>query len=109
MGENNKAIRTLYHAFAYFPDSPWILDMLGGIYTQVGAYKYALQDYNKIIEMQPDLAMNYAKQIITIYVGMKDAETAGQKYIEYIKNGGKPDLQLINQIRALRKLDPLQE
>jgi hypothetical protein len=44
-----------------------------------------------------------------MHIGLGNEDTAGKLYIDYIKNGWAKDLELINQIRALRGLDPMKE
>lgn len=109
LGDSNKAVKTLYKALEYFPDSPWALEMLANVYAQAGEYQYALNMYQKIIKADPENQSLYAPKIIEMYVWLKDADKAGKLYIEYIKNWWEKNLELINKIRVLRELDPMQE
>jgi tetratricopeptide (TPR) repeat protein len=87
LGENNQAIKTLNGAFAYYPESPWLMDMLANIYAKAEAYQRALDLYTKLTEIIPDSKMVYAKPIILMHIGLGNEDTAGKLYIDYIKNG----------------------
>lgn len=86
LGENNKAIRTINIALKYYPDSVQALGMLAAVYGDAKAYRYGLKTYEKLLELDPANKMNYSRQIIAMYIGLGEADTAGKLYIEYIKN-----------------------
>jgi len=107
LGQNNKAIKTLIGAFKYYPESPYIMDLLATIYAKAGAYQRALDLFEKLVILVPESKMGYAKPIMEMYVKLGDADKAGKLYIQYISDGWAEDSALINQIREARGLAPL--
>lgn len=109
MWENNKAIKTLYKAFKYYPNSSTIIEEIVNIYIWAEKYEYAITKIKDLIETNPDSKKDYTKSLIQLYINKKEAETAGQIYIDYVKMGGEKDMTLMNQIRDLKWLGELQE
>lgn len=107
LGQNNLAIKTLIGASKYYPESPYIMDLLAAIYASAGSYQRALTLFERIVELVPDSKMGYAKPIMEMYARLGQGDKAGKLYIEYIKNWGAEDADLINLIRHERGLNPL--
>lgn len=109
LGHYNDTIKTLNKALGYVDKSFLIWSMLGDVYAQIGEYKIAVKYYELILQNYAEGRNDIQKKIVQMYILLKDPETAGKYYIDYLKMGGEKDLLIMNEIRDLEGLSPLTE
>lgn len=102
LGRYNDAIKTLNSVFARYKQDVQTREGLARTYEEVGEYELAIEYYQKILVAKPDLTPQTTLKLITLYIALKDGESAGKLYVQYLtKDGGSKDPQIEKQIQAL--------
>ena len=102
LGRYNDAIKTLNSVFKRYNNDVQTREALARTYEEVSQYKLAMEYYQKILVTKPDLKPQITLKLITLYIALKDGESAGNLYIQYLtKDGGSKDPQIEKQIQTL--------
>lgn len=102
LGRYTEAIKTLNEVFEHYEESATARNSLWLLYSKVGEHKYAIMNFQKIIDTFGDPIFQYYERIIRTYLIIWDGEQAWQRYIKYEKAWGKRNEELMSLIKAAK-------